>query len=316
MNKKQLNQDSVDLTADRKSKNKKFENKLTHNIDGSCFVSSSYSNFKDKILSIYNENKLDGLRFDDCYFSIMGNSWLIDKYIARYGITDENSPENSIPAIKKAVEQNYAILISVQMTSDGELVSFKHKTLGSLTKESGYISNLCLAEIKKLTLLKTNEKIPTIAECLDIVAGRVPVVFEVFNENSIGKMEETLAKILCEYVEKYDAWNKVAILSMNPYSLEWFYKNTPWYTRILKSCSFKNLKVYANMKASKLKKLKYYKLAHADFICYNSIDLPCKYIKKCKPIGVIAYNVTSQAEYQRILPFADNIIFTDFTPTL
>ena len=41
-----------------------------------------------------------------------------------------------------------------------------------------------------------------------------------------------------------------------------------------------------------------------------------KYIKKHKPVGVIAYNVKSQEEYLSVAMHCDNIIFDSFRPEI
>lgn len=282
-----------------------------------CNVPTSYEELKSLILSFADKGKLDILKFDDCYTSFMCNDWLLDKPINHYGLVSKDYPANSIPAYKEAVKHGFPILISVQMLDDGTCVCFKDKTLGKLTKEDGYIANCTLENIKKLKLDKTDLCIPTLSEALDEIQGKTPIILEIFNENSVGKMEESILKIINEYIAKYNAWDSIAILSINPYTLEWFYENAPYFTRIIKSCSFATLSKYADIKTKALRKLKFAnKVAHADFIAYNAKDLPCKYIKKRKPYGVLAYNVTSQELYERVLPHIDNVIFLGFVPEI
>ena len=115
---------------------------------------------------------------------------------------------------------------------------------------------------------------------------------------------------------KHNAQNKIAVMSMNPFTLNWFYCHAPWITRIIKSCSFKSLKTYANIKTSKLRKLKLHKICHADFVCYNAKDLPNNYVYKVKPVGLIAYNVTTQTQYEELLTITDNVIFDGFIPQI
>ena len=173
---------------------------------------------------------------------------------------------------------------------------------------------MSLDEIKNLHIFKTTLTPPTLNEALDFIQGKVPVILEIFNETTVGKFEENICKAIDNYSAKYNAFNKIAVMSMNPFTLNWFYIHAPWITRIIKSCSFKSIKVYANIKTSKLKKLKLAKICHADFVCYNAKDLPNKFVRKPKPVGIIAYNVSNQTQYEEMLTITDNVIFDGFIP--
>ena len=45
----------------------------------------------------------------------MFESWLLDQPIAHRGLHDKNSPENSISAFQKAIDQGYPIELDVQL---------------------------------------------------------------------------------------------------------------------------------------------------------------------------------------------------------
>ncbi len=260
---------------------------------------------------------LDFFRFDPNYLNIMQNTWLLEAPISKYGVFDakEDVP-NTLPAFQKAIDKKFTLLIPVQILKDGNLVCFKEKTLGSLTNENGYIANFDYSELKKIKLNSDGLNVPLLKDVLDLVAGKVPVIIEIMNE-FVGKMEEALLKELLEYIEKYNCYSQIALLSMNPYSLEWFYRHAPYFTRIIKGCYFDGVRYYASIPTKKLKKLKYAnKVAHADFIAYNSKNLPNPYIQKHKPYGIIAYGVTDQNEYKEILEFSDNVIFSNFEPQI
>ncbi len=274
------------------------------------------NSYKIDIATLKKANALTDIKYADDYFDIMHNEWLLDKYISRFGITDEETPCQTKPAIDKAIKKGYAISLNVQSLKDDTIICFKHKSLGESTGLNAYVSNVNYSDIKDLTIRKTNYHILTLEEVLDYIDNRCPIVIEISNEAFVGKMESKVLQILENYIEKNQAVGQIAIMSLNPFVLEWFYENAPWYTRILKSCSFKDIKHYANIKTCKLRKLKYLKLSKADFVCYTSKDIPNKYIKKNKIVGVLAYNVSSQEEYERILPHIDNIIFTGFEPKL
>ena len=296
-------------------KNKSLKTKKNVSKTQSLTKQDKFDDFKKQIFELQQNNTLDKLKNTESYFEIMNNDWIINNNIARYGICNEESPENTLSAYKEAIKRNYPILISLRALKDETIVCFKDSTLTKLSAD-GYISNLTLPEVKDLRVLKSNESVPTLFEALELIQGNVPIIFEIFNESIVGKFEENILKTLEEYSMKYNAQNKIAVMSMNPFTLNWFYCHAPWITRIIKSCSFKSLKTYANIKTSKLRKLKLHKICHADFVCYNAKDLPNNYVYKVKPVGLIAYNVTTQTQYEELLTITDNVIFDGFIPQI
>lgn len=282
-------------------------NKKLNNVD--------YAEHKKQVIGLHREGKLKDIRFDENYFDVMKHSWLIDDYIAKFGWNDEDVFENTLPAYKKAVKEGYPILIPVQMLDDGECICFADQTLARVADVSGYVTKMTITEVKEHKIKDTDCTIPALKEALDTIQGKVPVIIDIYNVCNVGKMEEKVRDIIEEYIEKYNLLDSVAIMSLNPYSLQWFYQNAPWIPRILRSGIFK-VKKYANLSTRKLRKLKYRKVANADYIAYNAKDLPCKYIKKHRPVGVLAYNVRSQEEYLNIAKYCDNIIFDSFKPEI
>jgi len=297
-------------------------NKKQEFIEKSNYVQiSNFQELKEVVENLANAKKLDFFRFNDFYTNILGNEWLLNTPISKYGVFNvkEDIP-NSLSALNNAIKQKFAILIPVQILADGNLICFKDKTLGHYADENGYISNFTYDELKEVHLNKTDNHIMLLEDVLNTIKGKVPVVIEILNESSANRVEETVLKNLLTYIDNHPtSFNKIAILSANPYSLEWFYKNAPYFTRIIKSGTFQGLKEYAGIKTKKLKKLKLTsKVAHADFIAYDCDAIPNPYIKKYKSYGVLAYNVSSQEEYESILGYglADNIIFSDFIPKI
>lgn len=276
---------------------------------------SKYQNHKKNVLQLQHDGVLSTLRFSDEYDAVMKHGWLIDEYIAKFGWSDEDIFENTLPAYQKAIDAHHPILIPVQMLDDGNYVCFADLTLARVAKVSGYITKMTLADLKEHKINDTDLTICTLDEVLEFVAGRVPIILDLYSENNVGKFEEGLLEIVEKYIEKYDLLDDVAIMSTNPYCLQWFYQNAPWFPRIIRSGVFK-VKRYAGVKGKKLKKLKLCKICNPDYIAYNAKDLPCKYIKKHQPVGVLAYNVKSQDEYHEVAKYCDNIIFDSFEPEI
>ena len=100
--------------------------------------------------------------------------------IAHRGLHDGNRErfENSLSAFRAAIDRDFAIELDVQLSADGKAIVFHDETLDRLTSERGLLAERTADELREINLGETADRIPTLAETLDFVAGRVPVVIE------------------------------------------------------------------------------------------------------------------------------------------
>ena len=101
-------------------------------------------------------------------------------HIAHRGLHDlqDNIPENSLAAFREAVKAGFAIENDIHITADGEVVVFHDDTLNRMCGVDGKIEELTLSQLRELRLKNTDETIPTLRECLDVVDGQVPLLIE------------------------------------------------------------------------------------------------------------------------------------------
>jgi len=275
-----------------------------------------FNEYKNIIDELIISKKIHKLKRQEDYFEICNNYWIVDTYIANNGQSSSELTPNTLPAYTECIKKNYAISIPVQILDDGNIVCFSHKNLSKVVSTaSGYLHNLDLKELKSIHLNDNKDTVPTLEEALNHIAGKTPIIIEIINEGMIGKIEDKVLNLLKNYINNYDCYNKVAIMSINPYTLAYCFQEFPYITRILKSGNF-NEKMYGTIPSSRLKKLKYYKITHADFISLSHNLLPNFKILAKKPVGVLAHSVIHQGQYQAVAPFCDNIIFNSFTPTI
>ena len=237
-------------------------------------------------------------------------SWLVEKYIAHRGLHTETEPENSLGAIKNAIDCNLPIEIDVHEIADGTLVVFHDKSLQRVTGQDGYIKNLKKEDLPNHKILGTEYSIPTLTEVINLVDGKVPILFELKNEGKVGSLEKSFWEIVKNYQGDY------AIQSFNPFTLEWFKNHAPEVVRGQLSSFFKNQN-FSFFKRLFLKKMSFNKkISQPHFISYKVEDLPNRYVKKFKNLPLLAWTVKSQEEYMRVLKYCDNIIFEGFEPRI
>lgn len=238
------------------------------------------------------------------------NSWLVDQPIAHRGLHDKVSPENSISAFQKAIEAGYPIELDVQLIADGTVVVFHDSSLSRLTDNDGYLKFLNKEDLSLLTLKDSKEKIPTFEEVLSFVDGRVPLLVEIKNEGKVGDLEKKVLEMLKAYKGEF------AICSFNPYVLEYFYKHAPEIIRGQSAGFFKGEKLSFFKRHALKKMLLNNKISHPHFINYEAKRLPNRFVKKYRELPLIAWTVTSESEYLKVVKYCDNVIFEGFEPTI
>ncbi len=106
--------------------------------------------------------------------------WLVARPIAHRGLHDmaKGVIENTESAFAAAIRHDYPIECDLQITSDGEAVVFHDETLDRLTRESGPVRDRGTAALKRVAFTGAQDRIQTLAELLEQVDGRVPLVIE------------------------------------------------------------------------------------------------------------------------------------------
>ena len=241
---------------------------------------------------------------------IDNNYWLLTTPVAHRGLWGEDIIENSLLAYKNAVEHGYPIEIDLYTSHDGEIFSFHDYTLDRMTGEKGNIFDKTAKELKELYLLdndgrKTDQKIPTFKEVLEVAKGKVPILIEIKSQPDKTVVDKVV-KILNSYSGEF------AIQSFDPRYIKRVKELAPHFIRgILATKTYS--KELPFIKRMVVKNMLLNPVIKPDFISYSFEDLPLKK-SKVKNIPVITWTLTSQADYDKIKPFAKNIIFEKFTP--
>lgn len=239
------------------------------------------------------------------------NSWLVEKYIAHRGFYNDKLPENSIGAFKNAIDHDYGIELDVHQIADGTVVCFHDDKLQRMTDKSGYLKNIsCKHCLKEYKLNGTKYTIPTLQEVLELVDGKVPILVEIKNTGKVGPLEEAVWELLKNYKGEY------AVVSFNPFVLEWFKKNAPEVIRGQGSSYFRGERLSFVTKFVLKRMMLNKKISEPHFITYNTKNLPNRFVNKFKDLPLLAWPVESQKEYNRVVKHCDNIIFEHFEPKI
>ena len=211
--------------------------------------------------------------------------------IAHRGVYDNKKiPENSILAFKKAIELKLPIELDVQLTKDNKLVVFHDNNLVRMTGYNNYVKELTLEEIRKLKLLDTKEKIPTLKEVLELVDSKVLIDIEIKNT----KQTNEISYILLENLKHYKG--NFIIKSFNPNIIKYLKKQEPSYTYGILISDKQENKFKKFLSTSTLL-LHYYK---PDFIAISKYLIDDKNFKKFgKDHPILIWSINSKEELEK-----------------
>lgn len=123
---------------------------------------------------------------------------------AHRGLWNAERPENSLAAFRAAAEADFAIELDVQLSGDGEVMVFHDYTLDRVCGRTGKIAELTAAELSQIPLNGVeNECIPTLAQVLEVVDGRVPLLIELKGENGNTDLVPKVLAALKDYKGKW-----------------------------------------------------------------------------------------------------------------
>ena len=148
---------------------------------------------------------------------------------AHRGLWNAEIPENSLAAFARAVEAGFAIELDVQLAKDGTVMVFHDYTLTRMCGEDVKLADLTAAELATRRLKESDQHIPTFAEVLAVVDGRVPLLVELKGESTDVSLCAPVAEMLDAYKGPY------VVESFNPMLLRWFKRNRPQILRGLLS---------------------------------------------------------------------------------
>lgn len=126
--------------------------------------------------------------------------------------------ENTLPAFREAAARGFGIELDVRLTRDGIPVVFHDSTLLRLFGRDVRVSDLSYRELS-VYRFPSGEGVPTFAQVLASVSGRVPLLIELKTERDTTRLCQTVCSLLDRYTGFY------AVESFDPFVLHWFRKN-------------------------------------------------------------------------------------------
>ena len=227
--------------------------------------------------------------------------------------------ENSPAAIKAAVTAGYGIEVDLQLSKDGVAMVFHDEELDRLTDQTGPVNLRTSAELGRTRLRDSTDTIPTLAEVLVMIDGKVPLLIEIKDQTLVmgptdGRLEAATAEALKGYR------GDVAVMSFNPHSVAHMARLAPGLPRGITTSAYvpddwAPLPVEV---CDRLRDIPDYDATGSSFISHEASDLGRDRVAELKAQGarVLCWTIRSAADEALARQVADNVTFEGYLAAL
>jgi glycerophosphoryl diester phosphodiesterase len=221
-------------------------------------------------------------------------------------------PENSRAAVLAAIDAGYGIEIDVQLSSDGQAMVFHDEALDRLTGRTGLVRDHTADELSGISLTGGNEGIPTLPEILALVAGRVPVLIEIKDQQGqMGQTDSRLERATAAALVGYDG--PVAVMSFNPHSVAHMARLAPSVPRGLTTSSYDpaDWSPLAPQVCDHLREIPDFDRVQASFVSHEWADLTRARVSDLaqKGAAILCWTIKSPQDEAIARKIAQNITF-------
>ena len=224
--------------------------------------------------------------------------------------------ENSLEAAQAAIDAGYGIECDVQLSQDGQAVVFHDYDMKRLTGLHGSVQTRTADQLQSTVLSGSNNRIPSLRDLVSLVAGRVPLLIEIKDQDGamgpkIGRLETAVATVLEGY------GGPVAVMSFNPHSIAELARLAPSIPRGLTTSAYL-AKDWGPLPASvreRLREIPDYDSVGASFISHEAKDLTRPRVAELKAKGaaILCWTIRGPADEQAARQIADNVTFEGYS---
>jgi glycerophosphoryl diester phosphodiesterase len=241
--------------------------------------------------------------------------WLIARPVAHRGLHDATRGviENTPTSVAAAIAANYAIEVDLQITADGEAMVHHDDNLGRLTDGSAALKVMSAAELRRVPFTTTADRMISLGELCDLVAGRVTLVLELKSRfDGDRQLPLRVADVLRSYT------GPVAAMSFDPAHIAAIREAAPGLRRGLVAESryrphhqdLSWLRGSVDYAGNLIK-------ARPQFLAYSVRDLPSPLpliSRGLFGLPLLTWTVRSEDDRTRAGRWADQMIFEGFRP--
>ena len=241
-----------------------------------------------------------------------GLAWLTARPLAHRGLHGAGVIENTASAFAAAIAAGYGMETDLQVSADGEAMVHHDEALGRLTEGSGRLAEMSAAEIKQARFKATSDRILTLGELCDLVAGRATLLLEL---KSRFDGDERLLRRTASVLAGYQG--PAALMSFDPGLVEMARRIAPSLTRgIDAQRHFDDWPALPKSYARSMAHLLHVPRTRPQFVAYRVQDLPTLATTALRLVNLplLTWTVRTDDERRRAAAYADQIIFEGWRP--
>jgi glycerophosphoryl diester phosphodiesterase len=241
-------------------------------------------------------------------------AWLTARPIAHRGLHDGRQIiENTPSAVAAAIAGNYGVEVDLQITADGEAMVYHDDDLGRLTDGRGTLRDFAAGDLKRVPFKATTDRMITLGELLDLVAGRVALVLEI---KSRFDGDLRLARRVAAAFGRNPG--PVGVMSFDPAPITELRRIAPHITRGIVAERHFNAGEWGAISVARRLELAF--LLHAGrsrpaFIAYKVSDLAGiapRTARRIFGLPMLTWTVRTEADRAMAARYADQMIFEGF----
>jgi len=242
-------------------------------------------------------------------------SWLTARPIAHRGLHDERSGivENTPSAASAAITANYGIECDLQITSDAEAVVFHDDTLERLTVGSGPVAAHTAADLKRIPLKRTADRMMTIGEYCGLIAGRTVLLIELKSRfDGDLRVADRAVEVLRNYKGPF------ALMSFDPALIARVRRLAPEMPRGMVSQSRYDDPDWGFLSSAQKRSLTFMThlpASRPQFFAHDITQLPSvvpSLARNLFGVPILTWTVRSEAQQTQAMRVADQVIFEGF----
>ena len=241
-----------------------------------------------------------------------GLDWLTARPLAHRGLHGEGVIENTASAFAAAIAAGYGMETDLQVSADGEAMVYHDEALGRLTEGSGKLAEMSAAEIKQVRFKATGDRILTLGELCELVAGRATLLLEL---KSRFDGDERLVRRTAAVLAGYNA--PAAVMSFDPGMVQMARRIVPGLTRgIVAQRHYDDWPALPKAHARSMAHLLHVPRTRPQFVAYRVQDLPtlATTVLRLVNLPLLTWTVRTDADRRRATAYADQIIFEGWRP--
>ncbi len=246
-----------------------------------------------------------------------GFDWLVARPVAHRGLHDAQKGviENTPAAFEAAIAGHYGIECDLQVAADGEAMVHHDDALGRLTEGSERLDAMTTSDLKRIAFKATADRMITLGELCDLVAGRTPLIIELKSRfDRDRRLVGRAAAVLSGYrgaaaVMSFDPGQIAALREIAPrlargMVAERSYRDGEWDR--LPAATRRGMACFGHALRSR-----------PQFIAYSIRDLPAALpmiARNLFRLPLLTWTVRSADDRRKAERFADQMIFEGFRP--